>query len=121
MKVLDINRVSEQPMDVPLMTGGPVTRQSLFNQQNAKSMYISQINFSKGARNKFHSHTEEQLLIVTAGKGIVATEQEEAVVTVGDVILFPAGEKHWHGATKDAAFSHYAISLISNQTTQLED
>ncbi|MFC1990918.1 cupin domain-containing protein [Chloroflexota bacterium] len=121
MQLFNINKVSEQPMDVPLMTGGPVTRQALFNQQNAKSMYISQINFSKGARNKFHSHTDEQLLVVTAGKGIVATEQEEVEVTVGDVILFSPGEKHWHGATRDSAFSHYAISLINNQTTQLED
>ena len=121
MQVLNINRVAEQPMDVPLMTGGPVTRQALFGEQNARSLYISQINFSKGARNKFHSHTEEQLLVITAGKGIVATEQAETVVTAGDVILFPAGEKHWHGATSDSSFSHYAISLIGNQLTQLED
>ena len=121
MQVLNINKVSEQPMDVPLMTGGPVTRQALFNQQNAKSMYISQINFSKGARNKFHSHTRDQMLIVTGGKGIVATEAEQKIVKVGDLILVPAGEKHWDGATEDSDFSRMDVIGPGSELTQLED
>jgi quercetin dioxygenase-like cupin family protein len=48
-------------------------------------------------------------LIVTGGKGFVANEYEKQEVGVGDIILFPAGEKHWHGATEDSYFSHIYI------------
>jgi quercetin dioxygenase-like cupin family protein len=70
---------------------------------------ITQVNFSPGARNILHSHTFDQVLYVTEGKGILADEKTETVVTPGTVIFIPAGEKHWHGATKDSAFSHIAI------------
>lgn len=77
--------------------------------------------FSPGARNKRHTHTTDQVLIVTAGTGICATESEQVVVvTVGDVIHFPAGEKHWHGATKDSSFAHIYVTGIGNKTTQVE-
>ncbi len=79
------------------------------------------VNFSKGARNKFHTHTSDQALIVTAGEGIVATEQEERIVSPGDIIFFPAGEKHWHGATKDSDFSHIWVLATGSKTKQLED
>ena len=79
------------------------------------------VNFGKGVRNKFHTHESDQILIVTAGKGIVATELEQREVTVGDVILFPTGEKHWHGATEDSEFSHVYISRAGQKTTQVED
>ena len=59
---------------------------------------MSVVNFGKDVRNKFHAHDTDQILIVTAGRGYVATEKEKQEVSVGDVIVFPAGEKHWHGA-----------------------
>jgi quercetin dioxygenase-like cupin family protein len=86
-----------------------------------KNFTASMVNFSKGARNKFHSHTSDQLLIVTAGKGIVATEQEELVVGAGDIIHIPAGEEHWHGATEDSEFSHIYLITSDSKTTQLEE
>jgi len=78
-------------------------------------------NFGKGVRNKFHAHDSEQILIVTGGRGIVATEREERVVTEGEVIHIPAGEKHWHGATNDSGFSHIYVTRVGSQVTQLED
>ncbi len=79
------------------------------------------VNFGKGVRNKFHTHESDQILIVTAGKGIVATGTEQREVSVGDVILFPTGEKHWHGATEDSDFSHIYISRAGQKTKQVED
>jgi quercetin dioxygenase-like cupin family protein len=76
--------------------------------------------FSKGVRNKFHVHTSDQILIVTSGKGICATKKEEVTVGPGDVILFPAGESHRHGATKDSAFSHIYVIGVNSKTTQVE-
>jgi quercetin dioxygenase-like cupin family protein len=69
----------------------------------------------------FHIHSGDQILIVTEGKGIVATDAEEREVTVGDVILISAGEKHWHGATKDSAFSHITVQIATNKMTQPEE
>jgi quercetin dioxygenase-like cupin family protein len=79
------------------------------------------VNFGRGVRNKFHVHESDQILIVTAGKGIVTTEQEQRVVSGGDIIMFPAGEKHWHGATEDSEFSHIYITRAGINTTQIED
>jgi quercetin dioxygenase-like cupin family protein len=72
-------------------------------------------------RNKFHSHSDEQILIITSGKGIIATETEQKDITEGDIVIIPANEKHWHGATKDSEFSHIYISKPESKLTQLED
>jgi len=65
--------------------------------------------FRNGARNKLHTHTTDQILIVTAGEGIVATEHEERAVRAGDVAYIPAGERHWHGAKAGMDMTHLAI------------
>ncbi len=75
------------------------------------------VTFPPGTRNKFHVHDHEQILYVVNGKGIVATEEEERVVTAGDIILIPAGENHWHGATQDSTFSHLYITKAETKTT----
>ncbi|MFC1935925.1 cupin domain-containing protein [Chloroflexota bacterium] len=120
MKVMSMEQVSKEPVTNPLFTGGPVTRQPLVTREMGNNMTANVVNFSKGAKNKLHMHTSDQVLIVTAGTGIVATEQEERTVGVGEVIHFPAGEKHWHGATKESEFSHIAITAVGSETTQLE-
>jgi quercetin dioxygenase-like cupin family protein len=79
------------------------------------------VNFGRGVRNKFHRHDGDQLLIITAGRGIAATEGEKRVVTVGEIVVFPAGEKHWHGATTESEFSHIVITRVGVKLTQLED
>ena len=119
MKVVRMNEVPKEPHVTPLFTGPDVTAQPLV--PDSKDYRVNIVNFGRGVRNKFHTHDCDQVLIVTAGTGIVATEEEERVVTVGDVILFPAGEKHWHGATKDSEFSHIFVSRAGSKTTQLED
>ncbi|MFC1937847.1 cupin domain-containing protein [Chloroflexota bacterium] len=121
MKVITPSEVPAKANNTPLFTGGEVTAQFIVTEQMSNYLIMSQVNFSKGARNKFHSHTVDQVLIVTVGKGIVATESEEIVVGVGDVIHIPAGEKHWHGATKDSDFSHLYVVTKGSKTTQLED
>ncbi|MBI4296947.1 MAG: cupin domain-containing protein [Chloroflexi bacterium] len=120
MKVIKTSQIPKVPATDPLFTGGEVTRQSVVTPQISGQANLNIVNFSKGARNKFHSHTTDQVLIVTSGKGIVASDKEEVVVGVGDIIHIPAGEKHWHGATKDSAFSHLYVMGADNKTTQLE-
>ena len=119
MKIVNVSQVSKEPNSGPLFTGPDVTRQVLV--PDSKEFNVNLVNFGKGVRNKFHSHDSEQILIITAGKGIVATEREERVVTPGDIIFFTAGEKHWHGATKESEFSHIYVSRLGNKLTQLEE
>jgi len=118
MKVVRTSDVPKKPHQTPLFTSTDVTVQHLLPEGAQYNVNI--VNFGKGVRNKFHIHECDQVLIVTAGKGIVATEKEQRVVTVGDVIHFPAGEKHWHGATADSAFSHIYVSRAGSKTTQVE-
>ena len=121
MKIIRIEQVDKEPATHPIFTAGPVTLQPIVTQQMGEYLTMNVVNFSKGARNKLHTHTTDQVLIVTAGTGIVATDKEEVIVGVGDIIHFPAGEKHWHGATKDSEFSHIYIVSAENETTELED
>ncbi len=119
MKVVKVDQVTKEPQQNALFTG-PVTMQTIVSPELSKHFTIRQVNFGRGVRNKFHSHSIEQVLIVTAGKGIVATENEEITVGPGDVIFIAAGEKHWHGATKGSTFSHLYVMSPDQKTTQLE-
>ena len=68
------------------------------------------VTFEPGARTAWHTHPLGQTLIITAGCGWVQREGgpvEE--VHPGDVVWFPPGEKHWHGATPTTAMTHIAI------------
>ena len=119
MKIVSMNDVSREHFPNPIFTGPDVTRQLLV--PDSKEFSVNMINFGKGVRNKFHAHDSEQILIVTSGVGIVATEKEEKVVTKGDIILIPPGEKHWHGAAPDSEFSHIYVSRLGSTLTRLED
>ena len=68
------------------------------------------VTFEPGARTAWHTHPLGQTLIVLSGSGWAQREGgpvEE--IRPGDVIWFPPGEKHWHGATPTTAMSHIAI------------
>ena len=68
------------------------------------------VTFEPGARTAWHTHPLGQTLIVTAGCGRVQREGgpvEE--IRPGDVVWFPPGEKHWHGATPTTAMTHIAL------------
>jgi quercetin dioxygenase-like cupin family protein len=118
MKIAKMNEVPKESFLIPLFTGPDVTRQSLVS--DSKDLMVSIVNFGKGVRNKFHTHDGDQVLIIIAGKGIVATEEEKKAVTVGEIVFIPAGEKHWHGATKDSEFSHIVVTRVGVKMTQLE-
>ena len=69
-----------------------------------------QVTFEPGARTAWHTHPHGQHLIVTAGLGRAQRwggPVEE--ICPGDVVWFPPGEKHWHGASPSTALTHIAI------------
>ena len=68
------------------------------------------VSFEPGARTAWHTHPLGQTLIVLTGCGWVQRWGglvEE--VRPSDIVWFPPGEKHWHGATPTTAMSHIAI------------
>jgi quercetin dioxygenase-like cupin family protein len=68
------------------------------------------VTFEPRARTAWHTHPLGQTLIVTAGLGRVQVwggPVEE--IRPGDVVWFPPGEKHWHGAALTTAMTHIAV------------
>ena len=68
------------------------------------------VTFEPGARTASHTHPLGQTLVVTSGCGRAQREGgpvEE--LRPGDVVWFPPGEKHWHGASPTTAMTHIAI------------
>jgi quercetin dioxygenase-like cupin family protein len=68
------------------------------------------VTFEPGARTAWHTHPLGQTLIIVSGTGWVQREGgpvEE--VRPGDVVWFPPGVRHWHGATPTNAMTHIAI------------
>jgi 4-carboxymuconolactone decarboxylase len=117
MRVVNRHQVEKLPVTNPLFTGD-VSIQLLL--PDSKEFTVNVVHFGKGVRNKFHTHSDEQILIVTSGKGIIATDTEQKEIIEGDVVIIPANEKHWHGAAADSEFSHIYISKPGSEMAQLE-
>ncbi len=89
---------------------GTVRVDPMFKAPDPARVVGASVTFEPGARTAWHTHPLGQTLIVTAGRGWVQSEGgpvEE--IRPGDVIWFPSGEKHWHGATPTTAMTHIAI------------
>ncbi|MBN9467471.1 MAG: cupin domain-containing protein [Bosea sp.] len=89
---------------------GQVRIDPLFNPPDPARIATAHVTFEPGARTAWHTHPLGQTLIVTAGCGWAQREGgpvEE--IRAGDVVWFPPGEKHWHGATAATAMSHIAL------------
>jgi len=83
----------------------------LFQAPDPARVAGASVTFEPGARTAWHTHPLGQTLIITAGCGWVQTKgsaREE--VRAGDIVWFPPGEKHWHGATATIGMSHIAIA-----------
>lgn len=69
------------------------------------------VTFEPGARTAWHTHPLGQMLIVTAGVGLVQHWGGVAQkIRPGDVVWIPPGIKHWHGAMPDNGMAHIAIA-----------
>jgi len=119
MQVVNLGNIPKEPLVRDIFMGTDVTKQALLSDSSEYEM--SNINFGKGVRCKFHSHDAEQILIVTAGTGTVATELKEIVVKPGGVIFIPKGEKHWHGSDGASEFSHISIYRKGTKYNILEN
>ncbi len=115
---MDIKRAGSQPS----RTGpaawftGTARIDPLFQASPPARVSGAAVTFEPGARTAWHTHPLGQTLVVTAGCGRAQRwggPVEE--LRPGDVVWFPPGEKHWHGASPTTALTHLAIQ------EQLED
>jgi quercetin dioxygenase-like cupin family protein len=122
MHVVTIADLKKEPMGTatPIAgsTGGAVSRsrQTIIPDGDSEDYRCSVVNFEQGATTGWHAHTCDQILIVTGGSGIVATEQEEREIAVGDVVHIKAGERHWHGAKANTTLAHITITTPSGES-----
>ena len=109
---MDIKRSGSQPSkrQPPDYFTGAVRLDPLNEAQAPARVVAASVTFEPGARTNWHTHPLGQTLVVTAGCGL-AQVWGEPIQTIrpGDVIWFPPGEKHWHGATATTAMTHIAI------------
>lgn len=97
---------------------GTVRIDPLFQAPAPARVRGARVTFEPGARTAWHTHPLGQTLIVTSGLGWAQREGapiEE--IRPGDVVWFPPGEKHWHGATRATAMTHIAIQEALNGKT----
>ena len=86
------------------------------------SLFLANVTFEPCCRNNWHIHHAKsgggQILICVDGEGWYQEEGKEAVsLKPGMVITIPANVKHWHGAKKDSWFSHIAIEVPGEETS----
>ncbi|MCS3744617.1 quercetin dioxygenase-like cupin family protein/alkylhydroperoxidase/carboxymuconolactone decarboxylase family protein YurZ [Xanthomonas arboricola] len=78
----------------------------------ASSAYVS---FDPGARSAWHTHPAGQRLVVTSGVGLTQEWGKPVQqIHTGDVVVCPAGVKHWHGASPHSAMTHLAVTGVAD-------
>ena len=95
---------------------------SYLNLLTQEGVVIGNVTFEPGCRNHWHIHKASsgggQILLCTSGRGWYQEWQKPAQqLQAGDVVVIPAGVKHWHGAAKDSWFVHLAVEVPGEQTS----
>jgi len=117
---MDIKRSGSRPSSTPSADyfTGAVRLDPIFEAPAPANVRAASVTFEPGARTAWHTHPLGQTLIVTAGFGwaqVWGGPLEE--IRPGDVVWFPPGEKHWHGATATTGMTHLAIQESLNGST----
>ncbi len=105
-----------RPGSQPSATGpgewftGTVRIDPLFQAPSPGRVGAARVTFEPGARTTWHTHPLGQTLLVTDGCGRVQREGGQVEeIRPGDIVWFPPGEKHWHGASPTTAMTHIAV------------
>ena len=96
--------------------------QSYLNMLSVEQVVIGNVTFEPGCRNNWHIHHAKsgggQILLCTAGRGYYQEwGKEPRELKPGDVVNIPAEVKHWHGAAPDSWFSHLAVEVPGEESS----
>lgn len=86
------------------------------------NVFLANVTFEPKCRNNWHIHKSGkgggQILICVEGEGWYQEEGKPVQsLKVGDIVTIPANVKHWHGAKKDSWFSHIAVEVPRENTS----
>lgn len=113
MKVVHLDEDARRERDADVFVSSALHHNALTEDADGITLSLSEVTFRPSERTTFHTHPNGQILYVTEGTGYVATETDRREVGPGDVVYFPPGENHWHGATEDTAVTH--LSFLAYQ------
>ena len=96
--------------------------QSYLAPLSTQQVGIYNVTFEPGCRNNWHIHHAKsgggQILVCVAGRGYYQEWGKPAQeLRPGDVVNIPVGVKHWHGAAPDSWFSHLAVEVPGDETS----
>lgn len=89
------------------------TGQSYLKMLAVQKVGVANVTFEPRCRNNWHIHHKGgQILLCTAGTGYYQEwGKEPQKLNPGDVVNIPPEVKHWHGASPNSWFSHIAIEV----------
>jgi quercetin dioxygenase-like cupin family protein len=94
---------------------GDVSVTMLFHREAPSRVSGARVHFEPGARTAWHTHPLGQTLIVTEGVGWTQVDGGPTLeFQAGEVLLCPANERHWHGATPTQGMTHIAVQESEN-------
>jgi 4-carboxymuconolactone decarboxylase len=110
------------PVGEPNPYGEFFVGQSYLSPVSTEQIPLFNVTFEPSCRNNWHIHHAKsgggQMLICVGGRGYYQEWGKELVEMVpGTVINIPAEVKHWHGAAPDSWFSHLAVELPGEMTS----
>ena len=96
--------------------------QSYLAPLSTNQVSICNVTFEPGCRNNWHIHHAKsgggQVLVCVAGRGCYQEwGKEMQELRPGDVVNIAPGVKHWHGAAPDSWFSHLAVEVLGDETS----
>ena len=96
--------------------------QSYLSPLSTAQVGIYNVTFEPGCRNNWHIHHAKsgggQILVCVAGCGYYQEWGKPAQeLHPGDVVNIPVGVRHWHGAAPDSWFSHLAVEVPGDETS----
>lgn len=102
-------------------SGGEVRIDPVYPKSDTGTHSGAYVTFEPGARSNWHTHPRGQHIIVTSGVGYTQTwEGIKHIVKAGDVVWCPDDVKHWHGASKDIAMTHFVITEADTDGKNVE-
>ena len=96
--------------------------QSYLAPLSTEQVGVHNVTFEPGCRNNWHVHHAKsgggQILVCVAGRGFYQEWGKPAQeLRPGDVVNIAPGVKHWHGAAPDSWFSHLALEVPGEETS----
>ena len=85
-------------------------------------VFLANVTFEPGCRNNWHIHHAAkgggQILVCVAGRGYYQEwGKAPQELHPGDVVNISPEVKHWHGAAPDCWFSHLAVEVPGEDTS----